>query len=704
MAIDLYSPCPGGQGRKIKFCCADLAGELDRVLRMLGGEQYVACLDALDRCLVKHPGRACLMSLRAGLLRDLGQGSVSDAAAEEFLALHPDNYVACGLAAAVAAKRGETRTAVELSQRAIASLRREDAASEQIALITLIETSQHLVGEGDFAASLALMGWVLRTFPESEDALRALERILAAPGLSLLDRAEWELPRAQGDALWQVEFDAAVERANRGLAWSAEEALTALAERAPDAPEVWKALAILRRRLVDYAGSAEAWRRFAKLAASGDDAVEAVAVAQWIDPRAREADLDQVHVKVDVTDAERAEELMASDRRFARYDDPASPPVGADDEPMPRSVWRILDRPLLRAGERMSIDNASRPLGSMFLFGKQTRRPARIELQGRRDLVQQALSILRDVLSAFLSPLEDVQVLGTVRQLEALLFGIVEPPSEASDAEVEAVEAQIMRRQILEVLPRTPLAVLGGATLTDAARDPARRVEAAAALVLGETLVDSDSQLAMLAQLREQLGLLPAALLTLPLEAVWLTPLHQFLRLDVKAASTEVLEAAIQMFSIGVSDLLAERFAREILRRDDASLAGKGRACIVLAKVDAAHRLEHLAAARELAVREGASTALWDLLTMRALIERGEIGPALQLAEDLIAKSQGDRDLLGQIAAVFSQSGVSVDEIQRYAMQSSGGLAVSSSETKIWTPDSEVVAPKAGGLWIPGAD
>ena len=29
MPIDPYSPCPGGTGKKIKFCCSELVGDLE---------------------------------------------------------------------------------------------------------------------------------------------------------------------------------------------------------------------------------------------------------------------------------------------------------------------------------------------------------------------------------------------------------------------------------------------------------------------------------------------------------------------------------------------------------------------------------------------------------------------------------------------------------------------------------------------------
>src|SRR5688500_16887380 len=62
MPFDSYSACPGGTGKKIKFCCSDLIGELEKVQRMIEGEQFVACLDHVAKLDTTHPNRPCLLS------------------------------------------------------------------------------------------------------------------------------------------------------------------------------------------------------------------------------------------------------------------------------------------------------------------------------------------------------------------------------------------------------------------------------------------------------------------------------------------------------------------------------------------------------------------------------------------------------------------------------------------------------------------
>ena len=49
MSLDVYSPCPGGFDRKIKFCCTDLVSSLDQIMTQLDGDQVQGALRSIDR-------------------------------------------------------------------------------------------------------------------------------------------------------------------------------------------------------------------------------------------------------------------------------------------------------------------------------------------------------------------------------------------------------------------------------------------------------------------------------------------------------------------------------------------------------------------------------------------------------------------------------------------------------------------------------
>ena len=85
MPLDAYSFCPCGTGKKVKFCCPDLLTELQKIDRMLEGEQYLGCLQHVQRLLEQHPDRACLLSLKTMLQRNSGEIEAAEKTSAEFL-------------------------------------------------------------------------------------------------------------------------------------------------------------------------------------------------------------------------------------------------------------------------------------------------------------------------------------------------------------------------------------------------------------------------------------------------------------------------------------------------------------------------------------------------------------------------------------------------------------------------------------------
>ena len=80
MPAGAYSPCPGGTGENIKFCCPDLLADHQKIERMLEGEQFMACLQHIDHLLKNTPDKACLLATKALLLRVLKRAEEAQAA------------------------------------------------------------------------------------------------------------------------------------------------------------------------------------------------------------------------------------------------------------------------------------------------------------------------------------------------------------------------------------------------------------------------------------------------------------------------------------------------------------------------------------------------------------------------------------------------------------------------------------------------
>ena len=125
MAVDPYAMCPCGSGKKLKFCCTDLVGEIEKIHRMIEGEQPRAALRHVEQTLASHPGRASLLDLKATLELSLDEIDAARETITKFVAANPDSPTAHACQALLLAETREARAAVESLQRALALVERE---------------------------------------------------------------------------------------------------------------------------------------------------------------------------------------------------------------------------------------------------------------------------------------------------------------------------------------------------------------------------------------------------------------------------------------------------------------------------------------------------------------------------------------------------------------------------------------------------
>ena len=118
-ALDPYSYCPCGSGKKLKFCCQDLASEIQRIHEMLEGGQRAAALEYIESLEKKFPDRAYLVTTKALLQSILGSDDKAAATLEDFLSRHPGHPVALAEQAVVTAARHGALAGIQPLQRAM---------------------------------------------------------------------------------------------------------------------------------------------------------------------------------------------------------------------------------------------------------------------------------------------------------------------------------------------------------------------------------------------------------------------------------------------------------------------------------------------------------------------------------------------------------------------------------------------------------
>ena len=274
MPIDPYSPCPGGTGKKVKFCCSDLVQELDKVQSMLDGDQPAACLDYVRTLDEQYPGRACLQSIRLSLESAAGDRAAAEATLASFLAKHPGNPVALAEKALLVATYENPIAGIPWLQQAIEACGQEMPVRVYDAmgmLALLLLSARHYAPA---RAHLQLQVGISQA--KDERAMGALLQLENSAAIPVLLKEMPPLEDIEGQAApWHAPFRKVLELAQRGHWQKAAEAWSKQTAQAAGSPQFWRNLATIRSFLGNYAGAIEALQKYAALNVPADDAIDA---------------------------------------------------------------------------------------------------------------------------------------------------------------------------------------------------------------------------------------------------------------------------------------------------------------------------------------------------------------------------------------------------------------------------------------------
>ena len=379
MDIDPYAPCPGGTGKKIKFCCSDLTADLDKLSRMVSGEQCAAALELVDKLDEKYPDRACLLSTKAMLEAELGQPEKAAQTLARFRQHHPDNPVALAETAILEA-RDNPRAAVDLVQRAFEHVETQLPAQLYDALGVV---GMALVGAGELLAARAhLMLQFGLSGGKDEQTLRMIVSLQGSPEIHLVAKENQPLVEPPADALWKSAFLEALENGRAGRWNKAAGQFQALADKAGAWPAIARNIAVLDSWLARRPAAVQAWRTFAAGDVPLDDAVEAQATALLLDDDSVTT-VDVVRMIYPIRDIEALLAHLGASRQALRMPGDLRELV-PENEPPPKGYFSLLDRARPESATGLTPDTIPWVLGQAAVYGRQTDREARLELMATR--------------------------------------------------------------------------------------------------------------------------------------------------------------------------------------------------------------------------------------------------------------------------------------------------------------------------------
>ncbi|HAY82323.1 MAG TPA: hypothetical protein DCY79_21155, partial [Planctomycetaceae bacterium] len=520
------------------------------------------------------------------------------------------------------------------------------------------------------------------------------------------------------DAPWQGEFAAAIKCAERGAWQLAYDQLESLADKVQNEPAILKNRALVSGWLGKTEETVQAWRRYGAIdGLPEDDAIEAETIAQLLDPDTHKDRVDEMEVVFRVNNTELASEVLLSERTVDRM--PMDPnQFRNEDEPPPKAIFWLLDKELPATGEGIQRQDIPSILGSLFLFGKQTDREARLELTCTKNSdYESTKERVTTLLGEYGGEVEkETKVSDASAVAKALSWNWRLPDDTPPETRKELLD-EYRREVTYEQWPQTPLPVLDGKTATEVAGDKAYTVRLAAAVNLLQMNGEETGWQVDYDKLRNQLQLpIPQ-----PIEAASEDELQnisnlQLVRVETSQLSDVDLGVLFRRAVFLRADSAIKRFGEAILQRDSFD-GGLSRPDVYMAltrtAADPDEVLEWIAAGRQASEAESQSPAQWYIMELPIRLQRGEVERFQQLMETLRANHFGEPGVAEQVFQLLMRLGIIGPDGQPAqgpppTADASGGEPPAAAQEGggLWTPDSD--KPPQGGqeskLWVPGMD
>lgn len=721
MTIDPYSLCPGGSGQKIKFCCGDLIDELEKLDKMVEGEQYAAAVDRVDVLLQTHAGNESLLAMKARLLRALSRLEEAKASAAVFVEAHPENPVALAELAIIDAIEGEGRSGMAKLQQAFAASQKKLYGRVYEAMGAVAAALMH---EGEVCACRSLLQLQMMISGNDQEPLQTLVKINGSPSVPLLFKQDQAWAECPQDAVWKTRFDEAMEPVKKGRWAKSADLLAALAKEFPQEPSLWRNLATIRDWLADADGCVEALRNYAAGDVPLDDAIEAEALALLRSEQGFGDEYDVLKLDYEITDVDQLAAVFST-RDRAQQVPVDYRPVDENDIP-PKTMFVLVDRPATESAENLDPDAISQVVGRAMLFGRQTDQAARLSISG-------VSSEHLDELKAFISDVAGAEIVGEPKQdtmgqrstTQDLLRRPWYLPRNVTQAQIHDLMDRHTRHALLEEWPQMKLGCLDGKTPQEAVGQPDFKNRVAALVLVLETTIDATDGTFDFNTLRTKLGLPeagpiePGAIEKDPLmpqaTAIEMLPLVRLARVEADKLSDDVLLEGYRRATAFHAEKALRKFGTEILARPafkgkDEEIEVLGRLCHLETDID--KRLEYIERGRASAEAAKKSCAMWDLLELPLRLERNESEKMGQLVQHLQTKHINEPGVADALVEFLVQIGALRPDGTPAGMPPGAGgpqepPAAQAEPNKLWTPDGDSGGGNGGDkptLWTPGMD
>lgn len=694
MAADTYDYCPCGSGNKIKFCCGkDISKDIENLTNAMQGEQYIAAIKSIEQLLDEHGPLPCLYALRGIAFITTGQFEAARENIEQFLKIAPENATAW--AGRALTSEDEPHKVMEYAQKCL-----EYATDEMIPQL-VVPALQGLVDKlfsvGNAFAGFSHLTLVAAIARNSQQATMKMLQFMQNPDYPLLLKQRLPIPTAPEDAPWNEAYDNAQVLARRGAWMAALDIMEDLLEDAPGETVLLNSIAILNTYLGLEEGI-QAWRDYAAAIDAGSDAaIEAEAYAQMLNNQSN-PDVQAIQkLTYTIDNLDLIQELLVANSQARMVPDPG---FGNDDpnNPPPRSLFVLTDKAQLETGVDVTMEQIPIAVATLYLFGKQTDRDARLELVlANLDGQDAATSVLQTICGDELGKLEDTSDITEVPVLaDALSWNPVFPEDTPQEL-MQQLSLTQRENSFRDIFPTLQLQAFNGRTAEELALDFNHRTKVQATLLIIETNLQCRDYQTDLNFVREKLGLVPLESIDpTDVELSQITDV-QLGRYDVTKMSTDQLAHSYQRCLVISFRKAIVAIAEEIIARDDkpqhlnlADVYGS----LLETRSTNEERIELIEKAKQAALDANQSPAIWILREIPLRIMSGDTQKASDLMQTVEANHIEEPGIREHFYQLLMQLGIINPD-----GSPAGGPAAPAQPGII---DPSASAPQAGGVWTPG--
>jgi tetratricopeptide (TPR) repeat protein len=590
MEINLYTSCPCSIEKKIKFCCGkDVINDLNQLLSLSDAGQTNAALELVERQSRRLGQRDCLETIRVHLLIGLQRFDEAGAVNDQMLARNPHNAVALGHRAFLLARQRQVHAATSALQDALDAIKGDELPSSLASAfravgLALLDQRSITQARRHLRMASTLTGGA----DERTNAIYLASRRL--PGIPPILQHDYELDGGRPEAPWSTGYQGVVLLAARGRWRAALQHLRRLVNDFPGQPTLVRGLAVISSWIESNDEASDAWFTYASLPGlPRREVVEGSALAVALADRHRLPVASAVKLVYPVTDFDEA--LARMGQRSGHL---TAIPVDEewDDESSarPRAGAALLDPPI-PADTSVVPEGRDIPvlIAQCFLFGKETDRPARLELEtSRDDRFEFTRQTIEATFAGCLAGPPSEEEGPSLSRLMRVLRGPYYCPTTVAASHRLEWQKRFVEHTFLERSLDVPLELLDGLTLRRAAAEPRFAVwlEGLSELIVGV----HEFGYRYKDRLREALGLRP-------LEAwnpEWVGPRQ--IREDVSPGRLEGIDASsltddqvsilIPVAVAQLNNVAARNLGQELVRRSTTPPLQRAATLVLMSKLE----------------------------------------------------------------------------------------------------------------------